>query len=286
MEGKPHLGTSLGSKEYSDKCTKEKVAEWSLKLEKLTTIAETEPHAAITHGLASKWTYLSRTTPDISEHLEPLEMTGRLPPSDTERELLALPARLGGIGLHNPSKRSSAEYSASQKITSALKTMILEQSTTYSPEVCENQLKAKGETHKQRRSQQLEAASLLKPTLSSTLQHSMALAQEKGASSWLTALPVSEFGFNLHKCAFRDALCLRYGWLPSSTPTNCKCGKTFSVEHVLSCPKGGFPSLRHNEIRDITANLLSEVCNNVCIEPHLQPISGEHLPGTSQKELA
>ncbi len=92
MEGKPHLGTSLGSKEYSDKCTKEKVAEWSLELEKLTTITETEPHAAyaaITHGLASKWTYLSRTTPDISEHLEALEriirmklipaMTGRPP---------------------------------------------------------------------------------------------------------------------------------------------------------------------------------------------------------------
>ncbi len=76
-------------------------------------------------------------------------------------------------------------------------------------------------------------------------------------------------------------LCLRYGWLPSRTPTNCECGKTFSVEHALSCPKGGFPSLRHNEIRDITANLLSEVCNNVCIEPHLQPISGEHLPGTT-----
>ncbi len=51
----------------------------------------------------------------------------------------------------------------------------------------------------------------------------MALAQEKGASSWLTAFPVSEFGFNLHKCAFRDALCLRYGWLPSRTPTNCEC---------------------------------------------------------------
>ncbi len=59
----------------------------------------------------------------------------------------------------------------------------------------------------------------------------------------------------------------------------CECG--VSVEHVLSCPKGGFPSLRHNEIRDITANLLSEVYNNVCIEPHLQPISGEHLPGTT-----
>ena len=32
------------------------------------------------------------------------------------------------------------------------------------------------------------------------------LAQEKGTSSWLTALPVQAHGFFLHKTAFRDAL--------------------------------------------------------------------------------
>ena len=42
----------------------------------------------------------------------------------------------------------------------------------------------------------------------------------------------------------------------------------------MSCPKSGFPSLRHNEVQDVTATLLSEVCNNV-VEPHLQPLSGE-----------
>ena len=26
----------------------------------------------------------------------------------------------------------------------------------------------------------------------------------------------------------------------------------FSIEHALSCPKGGFSSVRHNEIRDLT----------------------------------
>ena len=30
-------------------------------------------------------------------------------------------------------------------------------------------------------------------------------------------------------------------------------------------------------MRDLTANLLSKVCNNVVIEPHLQPLSGETL---------
>ena len=50
-----------------------------------------------------------------------------------------------------------------------------------------------------------------------------------------------------------------------------------SVEHALSCPKGGFPSIRHNEIRDFTAYVLSEVCSDVCVEPELQVLSGESL---------
>ena len=33
--------------------------------------------------------------------------------------------------------------------------------------------------------------------------------------------------------------------------------------------------LRHNEIRDLTADLLKEVCPNTCIEPALQPLIGE-----------
>ena len=85
----------------------------------------------------------------------------------------------------------------------------------------------------------------------------MTLAQEKGASSWLTALPIEEFGFTLHKSAFRDAVALRYGWQPANIPSTCACGKEFTVEHVLSCAKGGFPSIRHNEIRDVSAQLMS-----------------------------
>ena len=93
----------------------------------------------------------------------------------------------------------------------------------------------------------------------------------------LTALPLEEHGFSLHKSAFIDALALRYGWVPSRSPTSCACGANFTVEHALSCPRGGFPSIRHNEIRDITANLLSEVCNDVQVEPDLQELTTEEL---------
>ena len=65
---------------------------------------------------------------------------------------------------------------------------------------------------------------------------------------------------------------MRYGWDPPHLPDTCVCGFSFSVDHA---PRGGFPSLCHNELRDITASLMKEVCHNVTIEPILQPLSGE-----------
>ena len=37
------------------------------------------------------------------------------------------------------------------------------------------------------------------------------------------------------------------------------CVLCIHVEHALSCPTGGFIILRHNELRDITARLMTEV---------------------------
>ena len=64
---------------------------------------------------------------------------------------------------------------------------------------------------------------------------------------------------------------------PKDLASLCICGKPFSVEHALSCPTGGFPIARHNELRDITANLMTEVCHGVSVEPTLQTLSVEQL---------
>ena len=113
------------------------------------------------------------------------------------------------------------------------------------------------------------------------LRRAVDLAKEKGSSTWLTAPPLIEHGFTLHKGAFQDALALRYGWTPSEMPPKCACGSKISVEHALSCAKGGFPSIRHNEIRNLTATLLTEVCHNVCIEPGLQSVPSDILTGAT-----
>ena len=88
---------------------------------------------------------------------------------------------------------------------------------------------------------------------------------------------IGEHGFRLNKDAFANALALCYGWAASKTPTKCVCGASFTVDHLLSCARGDFPSLCHNEIRDLTATLLTEVCSDIQVEPDLQEIFTETM---------
>ena len=123
---------------------------------------------------------------------------------------LALPARLGGIALDNPTSRADLEFSASIKVTNPLKKAILQQNVEYSGDVVDEQVKAIADICKQKSDLRKQAANYLKQSLPAPLKRSMDLAQEKGASTWLTSLPIEEFEFALHKNAFQDALALRY----------------------------------------------------------------------------
>ena len=81
-------------------------------------------------------------------------------------------------------------------------------------------------------------------------------------------------------------MCLCYNWQPPNLPSHCVCSSSFDTDHALTCPTVRcFPSVRHNDLRDFAANLLTEVCPNVCIEPPLQALTGE-LPSqdTSSSE--
>ena len=127
------------------------------------------------------------------------------------------------------------------------------------------------------RKQLQEFANSVYNQLPSELRSSVELTCEKGASNRLSCLPLRSHGFALHKSAFRDGVLLRYHWTPLACLTSCACRHDFTIDHCISCPKGGFPSLQHNEVRGLTAQMMSEVCNNVSIEPHLQPISVEAL---------
>ena len=81
--------------------------------------------------------YISRTIPEIQDLLQPLEtaihqhfiqaLTGREACSALERDLLALPTRLGGMGLANPTSNSAHAFQASLRITAPLVALIASQ---------------------------------------------------------------------------------------------------------------------------------------------------------------
>ena len=99
----------------------------------------------------------------------------------------------------------------------------------------------------------------------------------KGASSWLTLLPIADEGYELNKELFWDLIRIRYGYQLKRLPTLCECGSPFDLQHALSCKKGGFVSLRHNELRNTIALMLKTICKDVVIEPALHPLTGEDL---------
>ena len=60
-----------------------------------------------------------------------------------------------------------------------------------------------------------------------------------------------------------------FGQHPSNTSSTCQYGTSFSVDHAMVCPFGEFSTIRHNEVQDLTASLLTEVYHNVGTEPSL-----------------
>ena len=88
-------------------------------------------------------------------------------------------------------------------------------------------------------------------------------------------MPIKEYGFALDKQSFWNCIFLRYHIPLQCIPTTCSCGCAFNAQHALTCPKGGFIINRYNELRDLTAEILDEICSDVKIEPLLQPKNGE-----------
>ena len=228
-----------------------------------------------------------RTIPNLSDHLQPLEdaISNDFVPSlfgnkvkDLVRRLIALPPKLGGMGITNPIEIANDEYENSIRLTQNLTKMIINQDRFGS--IDENKMnEIKKSIAKERELKQKEQLKSILDSedLTEIERKKIEICQEPGASNWLTALPLREAGFSLNKQKFRDALAIRYNISIKGLPETCACGSEFTCDHAMICKKGGFISLRHNNLRDITYELLSEVCKGVENEPVLQPLTGESL---------
>ena len=169
------------------------------------------------------------------------------------------------------------QYSASKKIAAPLVTIMLMQGQFLPDQNNVNRIK-----NEVKRNQEMltkNKSESIEKELDETMLCALKEAKQKGASSWLTVLPLEEYNFVLSKAEFRDAINLRYGKNLRGLPSKCPYGQNYNVNHALNCKKGRFVINRHNNIRDFKANLLKKVHNDVEIEPMLQPINGEVVNG-------
>ena len=172
------------------------------------------------------------------------------------------------------------EFARSVKATKPLVKLIKEQNIALSVESAAHLLKAtkeaKAELVCEKKAFYLQECAN-KEMSSDQSQANLDLLAEKGASSWLNVLPLQEFDFVLNKQEFIDSIRLRYNHPLNNVPKTCACSKQNSIDHALTCKKGGYVSLRHNQVRDLEAHWLSDVCTGTYTEPKLLPLSGERF---------
>ena len=73
--------------------------------------------------------------------------TGRPPPNDIERKLLALPTRLGGLEIYDPSLNLDDIFNSSLLVTTPLRRLIHSQDSVYYYQAHFDQMVARADIH-------------------------------------------------------------------------------------------------------------------------------------------
>ena len=289
-EGKRHLGAVIGSDEYKRTYCEEKIGVWIKELTTLCEFSQTHPHmtyAAYQKGYKSKFTYFLRTIENFEAFVTPLDtlvseqfipsLFGYDTPLTELRELFSLNPAEGGLGIPILANEAQRQHASSRLVTQVHVQSIIGQETQMRE--TDNDGRTSNELRKyckkQREQEKKEFIERVDRDLPTNTIPFVNQARDKGASSWLNALPIEELKFVLNKEEFRDALRLRYNIDLENLPTTCPCGKKFDVTHALSCGNGGFVIERHDSIKNTLTTLLTKVCLDVEAEPELIPITKE-----------
>ena len=166
-------------------------------------------------------TYFIRTIPNLTDILKPLDdcIDDKLIPAITEghvlteadRILVSLPVRYGGLGIPIYREMCATEFENSKKATQALTSKIVAQESEFQNDQ-ERERKIQKEIENAREEAHKKKLEDLRKNMSKEQLRANDVAQMKGASAWLTSLPLRDEGFVLNKREFFDAISLRYKW--------------------------------------------------------------------------
>ena len=265
------IGDDLGKRQYlQSKCEK-----FFDMVDKISTIAQSEPHAANSGYVVSlqrKWGYLQRVLNAEDATFDSLDSTVNKKfvinlfkgPVNTDiRDLTSLSVRMGGMAIEKPNNDVALTYQNSQQNFTE---QILKQEVSLSYE--EAQISKADIRRQNNEAHERTKLSALKKS-GTELRAMMKYTNEKGANHWLTNRPDKEKGLVLSRSDFRDAIRMRYAIRLNNLPTKCVCSANYIYSHALRCSTSGFVSKRHNDLRDIIVGVAQQVCVDVNSEPSL-----------------
>ena len=163
-------------------------------------------YAAFTSVYKHKFSYFMRTINCISYFMSQVEkiIKEKLIPAlfdgfsiqEEFRKLLALPCKLGGIGIIDPTENANNENNNSRELKGQLTNSIKQQEHGYTVSD-ENIKNCKSSIKKKRKDKNLNILTSLREQMSSQHKRLNNIAQEQSSSSWITVLPIKQFGFSL-----------------------------------------------------------------------------------------
>jgi hypothetical protein len=295
--GHRYLGGFVGSATDETNWIDPQINQWISGIEALSKVARRYPqtaYAGFTKSLQAEWQYVQRVTPNLTQAFAPLEMAisqvflpallnSSIEEAATLRPLIALPVRHGGLGILDPTATTAHCYSASTNITS-----LLTESLIHGTPLCAL------EHRKTAASGRLEAKDHLRQTHDHNLATIIATAtstdkrrikRSATTGAWLTTLPNTLNGSDLSADEFRDGVRLRLGLQPTALPPRCDgCDERFTIDHAMSCRKGGLILQRHNDLVTTWGQLCGQALSpsTVSDEPLIQPSRDLLMPGSTR----
>jgi hypothetical protein len=291
--GHRYLGGFVGERCLQEEYVEAKVLHWTHATQQFANAAAHYPqtaYAVYTKCLQMEWTYIQRTVDS-----DPLEFTGLETAIKMDlitalfgdgchppRRLTSLPRKAAGLGISDPTKTQHPHFTTSSVATNHIMTCLTESHTEFSFKTHMNEVETARSLH------QSEAANTARAALAAYVAEAPTERQrmtEHAASSghWLSVTPSLDSHTTLSPTEFRDGLHLRYAKPPLDLPRFCDgCNVRFTLDHGLSCKKGGLILHRHNALRDEMATLMAAALSPSCVrsEPLISPSDAHLLPDT------
>jgi hypothetical protein len=262
--GERYLGGFIGSGAAKKRWLGEMVAKWAAAVETLALVAVKYPqtaYAGFTFCLQNEWQYLQRVVADTGPFFDPLEKAIRskfIPAllglradeiNGKYRELLTHSVTKGGVAIRNPVDTAASVHSASKAATLHLTRSLIDNTVDFN--LYDHQATARAAGQAARSGRLEREQRYLDVRARESAADGRRDKRNSASGVWLTIVPSRLNGTGISAEEWRDNIRLRYNHLPLDMPEKCDgCNCRMTVEHALSCKKGGLVHIRHDDVAD------------------------------------